>query len=129
MSEPVRVALVVEGPTDSVVIEAAIARVLGGRPFVPVLLQPEGSLAFGQHGGGWGGVYRWCRQTAERNGGRLAGDVVFDSYDILVIHLDADVAAERYSDANVQVIFHDLPCERPCPPPESTTNALRRVLL
>ena len=34
MSEPLRVALVVEGPTDYVVISAAIAAMLAGRDFV-----------------------------------------------------------------------------------------------
>lgn len=34
MSDPLRIALVAEGPTDAVVIEAALRSMLGGRPFV-----------------------------------------------------------------------------------------------
>lgn len=41
MSDPLRVALVGEGPIDLIVIRAAISHILGGPPFVSVQLQPE----------------------------------------------------------------------------------------
>lgn len=59
MSEPLRVALVGEGPTERVVIEAALASILRERPFILKQLQPEESLPFGAIGTGWVGVYRW----------------------------------------------------------------------
>ena len=75
MSErDVRIALVAEGPTDAIVIEAALRAVFASRTFVLQQLQPEGSAAFGEMGTGWVGVYRWCRQTATRGGGRLSHD-------------------------------------------------------
>jgi len=129
MSEPLRLALVAEGPTDRVVIEAAISSMLDPRPFVLNQLQPEASLAFGPLGGGWGGVYRWCRQAAVRSGGSLDADPLFAFHDVLVIHLDADVATERYQSANIHEDPGDLPCAQPCPPPNATTDRLRRVLL
>lgn len=128
MSEALRLALVAEGPTDRVLIDAAISRVLEERPFILIQLQPEGSLAFGPLGGGWGGVYRWCNQAVERDGS-LSNDPLFSSYDLLILHLDADVADADYDDANIQDAAGDLPCARPCPPPRATTNRLRRVLL
>jgi hypothetical protein len=129
MSEPLRLALVAEGPTDRVVLEAAIARLLNARPFVLNQLQPEQSLAFGPHGGGWGGVYRWCQQATIRSGGSLRGDPLFEFHDVLVLHLDADVANERYQSANIRENPGDLPCAEPCPPAQATTDRLREVLL
>lgn len=128
MSEPLRVALVAEGPTDRVVIEAAIASLLGGNPFVLKQLQPEESLSFGHVGGGWGGVYHWCHQATLR-AGALRHDPLFVTFDILVLHLDADVAEKNYTDAGIVDPVNDLPCRQPCPPPEATTNQLRAVLL
>lgn len=62
MSE-LRVALVAEGPTDAVVIEAAL-RALLPRPFVLTQLQPEPTRP--KLGTGWGGVLRWCLDFAKR---------------------------------------------------------------
>ncbi len=132
MSEPLRVALVAEGPTDGVVIEAALRAILGERPFVLKQIFPEGSISFGEMGTGWVGVYRWCHQSARRGTGRVSSDeLVFQNYDILILHLDADVAGFQYADGSLTVEATDgaLLCEKPCPPPTDTTNALRAVLL
>jgi len=129
---PCGLPLVAEGPTDRIVIEAALRAIVPGRPFVLKQLQPEGSLAFGQFGGGWTGVYRWCKQAAARGGGQLARDaLLFENYDLLVLHMDADVAGMNYSDGSITPQPGDgaLPCELPCPPASATTNALRTVLL
>ncbi|HKV39867.1 MAG TPA: hypothetical protein VJX67_11695, partial [Blastocatellia bacterium] len=139
MFEPLRIAVVAEGPTDAVVIEAAISQILGGRNYILTQLQPEQSLAFGPTGTGWGGVFRWCRQSAKRGGkeldsgkapgGALSGDPLFEFHDVLILHLDADVAGKHYQDANIADGFDDLPCAAPCPPARATTDVLRRVLL
>src|ERR1700722_5774291 len=100
MSNTLRIALVAEGVTDYEVLRAAIESMLNGQSFDIKLLQPEGSVAFtgtgnaGPLGGGWRGVYKWCLQAAERGGGRVRDDPLFIAYDILVLHLDADVARE-----------------------------------
>lgn len=132
MSDPIRIALVAEGPTDRVVIEAALQSALGGRQFILNQLQPETSVAFGPHGGGWSGVYRWCKQAAARGNGQLSADrLLFSGYELLIVHLDADVADKQYSSASIQPEPADprLPCAEPCPPPNATTDALRKVLL
>jgi hypothetical protein len=132
MSDPVRVALVGEGPTDGVVIEAALRSMLQERSFILQQIFPEGSVSFGELGSGWVGVYRWCHQSARRGGGRLQNDaLVFENYDVLVLHLDADVARSTYNQGSITPDANDgvLPCERDCPPPADTTNALRTVLL
>lgn len=138
MSSPVRIALVTEGITDYVVLKAAIESMLDGRSFILNSLQPEGSVAFagagnaGPLGGGWKGVYKWCLQSARRTGGSLSGDPLFIGHDLLVLHVDADVAGEdpanhpRYP---IPDLAGQLPCERPCPPPSATTGPLRAVML
>lgn len=132
MSDALRVALVAEGPTDRVVVQAALSVVLSGRSFVLTQLQPEGSVAFGRLGSGWTGIYRWCKQAAARGSGRLSGDaLLFGNYNLLVLHLDADVADVTYQSGSLTPDANDerLPCALPCPPASATTNALRAVLL
>lgn len=135
MSEPIRVAVVVEGPTDAIVLEAILSALLPAREIVLNVLQPEGSIAFdsgafGRMGGGWTGVYRWCRQAAHEGNGSVANSAALFSHDVLVLHVDADVASSTYANGNIaDPPREDLPCEEPCPPPERTTNALRAVIV
>ena len=139
MSRTAKIALVAEGITDYVVLREAIEQMLQGRSFDLKLLQPEESVAFtgagnaGSLGGGWRGVYKWCQQIAQRGGGQLRGDpLLFLGYDLLILHLDADVAAEnpaRDRFRPIPELASVLPCEQPCPPPAATTNHLRQVLL
>jgi hypothetical protein len=129
MSNPFRVAVVAEGLTDKIIIDAVISKVFGDRPFILRQLQPEESLAFGPIGTGWGGVYRWCRQASARASGPIRDDPLFLTYDLLILHLDADVAGKDYADYGIRDAPNDLPCSQPCPPPEASTNALRKVML
>ena len=135
MSEPIKVAVVVEGSTDTVVIEAIIDSILGGSDFEMQVLQPETSSVFGasignERGLGWPGVFRWCRQASMEGGGRVSSSTVFSHHDVVVVHLDADVAGLTYGSANIKdPIQQDLPCELPCPPASATTNTLRDVVL
>ena len=46
MSEPLRIAAAVEGPTDAIVLEAILKALLQGEEFEFQTLQPEGSDAF-----------------------------------------------------------------------------------
>jgi len=124
-----RIALVAEGPTDRIVIEAALKAILN-HPFILTLLQPETSDPFGgvgPFGGGWGGVYRWCRQVVSMPC-PVGENPDLMQFDLILIHIDADVAGMRYEDANIRDGRTDLPCERPCPPAEDTVNELREVM-
>ena len=135
MSEPLRVAAAVEGPTDVIVFRAILGALLPDTDFVFQTLQPEGSAVFGSApsggtGVGWVGVYRWSRQSACEGGGSVSGSSALSNHDVLIVHVDADVAGKRYTDGNIQdAPCEDLPCEQPCPPPCETTNALRAVVL
>ena len=138
MSNTVRIALVGEGVTDFEVLRAAIGSMLNGQSFELKLLQPEGSVAFnglgdaGPLGGGWKGFYKWCLQSALRGEGSLSGDPLFVSYDLLVLHLDADVADEdpaRHPFAPIPELAGVLPCAQTCPPARATTDLLHRAIL
>ena len=130
MSEPLRIAAAVEGPTDAIVLKAILKALLRDTDFVFQKLQPEGSVAFGSTGVGWVGVYRWSRQSACEGGGSVAGSSALSNHDVLIVHVDADVAGRTYASGNIQdAPREDLPCEAPCPPPCATTNALRAVVL
>ena len=135
MSEPLRIAVAVEGPTDAIVLKAILNGLLPGIDFEFQTLQPEGSMAFdtatsGGTGVGWVGVYRWSRQSASEGGGSVSGSSVLSFHDVLIVHVDADIADKTYSSGNIQdAPCNDLPCTKPCPPPSSTTNALRTVVL
>jgi hypothetical protein len=134
MSEPLKIAFVVEGPTDFIMLKTVIANLLKGRDFIPQVLKPEMSEAFKPvpgKDGGWPGVCRWCLQVAEQGGGRLSNSPLFGFLDLLILQLDADVAGAHYSAGHIQNPFPDptLPCEEPCPPPSATTDRLRNIVL
>ena len=135
MSEPLRVAAAVEGPCDTIVIQSILNALLPNTEFELQTLQPEGSAAFastpaGETGVGWVGVFRWSRQSASEGGGSVCGSSVLVYHDVLIVQVDADVAGKTYSSGNIRnAPRDDLPCEKPCPPPSSTTDALRKVVL
>ncbi len=135
MSDPLYVAVAVEGPTDAIVLEAILNALLPNTEFVPQRLQPEESRAFDAAsssgtGVGWAGVYRWCRQSVSEGGGSVSGSSALLHHDVLIVQVDADVASKTYSSGGIRnAPRNDLPCEQPCPPPCSTTDALRAVVL
>lgn len=128
-----RIALVSEGPTDDVLLESALKAILGQQTFVLTLLRPEATNP--DFGGGWGGVLKWCAATAKRWDGLLEDDPLLVNFDLLIIHLDADVAHQAYANCGPAVeamASHNnwpvLPCNQPCPPVEQTCKALQSVL-
>ena len=129
-SRPLRIGLVVEGHTDSVVLRAAISSLLPTRELQFTVVQPDFSVAFGGTGEGWSGVYHWCRQAASEGGGSVSGSIALLNHDAIVIQLDADVAEETYQRGHIyDETTIDLPCVQPCPPANATTDALRIVAL
>lgn len=131
MSNPLRVAFVIEGPTDYLALRAAIRALLDGRDFESTVIRPEldENLA-ALTAGGWGGVYRWCRQVVDQADGPARNNPLFTFHDALIIQVDADVARRKYSDYEItDTPYEDLPCEQACPPPNATTDPLRAVML
>ena len=132
MSE-LRVALVAEGPTDAVIIEAALKALLP-RPFVLTLLQPEATNP--QIGTGWGGVLRWCDAFAERAGSSFEGDPLMEGFDMFVLHVDADVAELAYANVSEDIAeraeaqgWPKLPQRAQCPPASASADIVRGCVL
>lgn len=115
-----RISVVCEGPSDFHVITAALDAIFGGEDYVPTQLQPEGALFGGDagpHGGGWKGVRNWC-QARVVEAGSLSSSSATALTDLLIVHLDADVADDA-----------EVACAKACPPAEHTVNELRQVIL
>ena len=119
MSRPLRIQVIAEGETDKIVLDAFIEAILGHADFVSTQIQPETSRAFGhagEHGGGWKGVRGKCFEMRERGGVEAGGYLA--NTDILLVHLDGEVAEDP-----------EVACEKPCPPPSDTADALREQVL
>lgn len=138
MSEPLRIALVAEGPTEREVMEAALKVILAPRTFVLTQLQPEATKP--EMGNGWGGVLKWSQQLADRctpHGGAVEDDPTLSIFDGVVLHLDADVANFSYNDLRPPFTNDEaaergcmpLPCAAGCPPANVSADALFSVLL
>jgi hypothetical protein len=132
MSE-LRIALVAEGPMDYEVIQSALKAVLPNSPFVMTLLQPEETQP--KMGAGWCGVLKWCQDVQDRHHGSLDSDPTLVNFDLLIIHLDVDVASKQYADCGNSLValaqassFGSLPCVQPCPPVSDTVNSLVNVI-
>jgi len=128
------VALVAEGPTDAIVIEAALRTLLLPHTFSLTLLQPEPTLP--KLGNGWGGVLRWCVDFASRGHSRIEDDPTLPGFDLFVLHLDADVAEAAYAHVSPDVAaqatksgWPPLPNRSDCPPPDPCADAVRACLL
>lgn len=128
-----RIALVAEGKTDFVIIEAALKAILP-KPFILTLLQPEDTRP--KMGSGWCGVMKWCQEAMLKPGiTALADDPTLGFFDLIIIHLDADVAGKSYTDCGSVISeqvskagWTDLPCEQPCPPSDASITKLIAVL-
>ncbi len=113
------VRVVCEGPTDMEVMRA-ILDVHLQEDYVIHQLQPEGSLYGGDagpFGGGWKGVRSWC-QAAAVAGGLEAVGALNAEVNLLVIHVDADIAADS-----------EIDTEQPCPPPMATVGEVEAIVL
>ena len=111
--------VVCEGPTDLEVMRG-ILDVHLQEEYVIHQLQPEGSLYGGDagpFGGGWKGVRSWCQATAAAGGLEAVG-ALNPEVNLLVIHVDADIAAES-----------EFNTEQPCPPPMATVGEVEALVL
>lgn len=128
-----RVALVAEGPTDAIIIEAALKALLPG-PFVLTQLQPEQTRP--ALGTGWGGVLRWCLEFESRGLSKIEDDPTLPGFDLFVIHVDADITECRYSEVSDEIAqiatqrdWPVLPNSFPCPPSAGSSDAVRACVL
>jgi hypothetical protein len=123
------IATVVEGPTDRLVLEAVLDRLLPGDPAEHRYFPLQPTPTFGATGTGWKGVRRWCRQTWKRSGSsldRLISGSAGPPFDLLVIHVDADIAYEH--DLQQEEDEPVLDVQQPCPPVGATVDKIRQVV-
>lgn len=119
--------MAVEGPTDAIVIEAGLSAFLNSS-FTVVTLQPQ--VPPGKTGSGWSGVFGWCRQVVSQGHSSLMKNPILTYLDLVIIQVDADVAATTYKAGNIyDQPYNDLPCEYPCPPASDTVHALHEAVL
>lgn len=121
MSDPLTVGIVADGPTDQLILDAVLSSLSGPVRFMS--LQPETSVGLAavssRHGMGWRGVLSWCQHVTARSGNIAAYlDSTFGPpIDMLVIHLDVDIAGDP-----------EIGLEVDCPPAAATAAALRDLL-
>jgi hypothetical protein len=127
-----QIALVAEGPTDYVIVEAALKAVLE-MPFVLALLQPEPTRP--QSGSGWCGVLKWCVETGQRVNGQVESDPLLARFDLIIIQIDTDIVRNAYGDCGVHTAglaaqhgWEPLPDPVVCPPAADAAAAVRRAV-
>jgi hypothetical protein len=121
------IGMVVEGPTDALVLEAGLSAFLQAS-FTSVTMQPQ--TPPGKSGAGWSGVFWWCRQLVSQGYATLSESPTVQQLDLIIIQVDADVAGMTYESANIDdPPYDDLPCEYPCPPASKTVRALYNVVV
>ncbi len=130
MSDP-RIALIAEGTTDLIVIEAALKAILQ-RDFILSQLQPEPTRP--SMGQGWGGVFKWCQEFRNRGYMSIESDPTLQGFDLVIVHLDADVADKTYAECGPAAEqagqrLQPIPSSRPCPPAADTVIELETLLL
>lgn len=126
MSNPsLQIRIICEGPTDFVVLRAAIRHTLGDNHVI-TQAYPEFSKGFGHVGGygtGWKGVLGKIRQLGEC--GTIGWHAFWANTDLLVIHLDGEVAEESDIDPQWVDISN---IQTPCPPVQLSVGALENVV-
>jgi hypothetical protein len=121
------IGVISEGPTDRLMVEAVIRHLFPGDHQYRLLQPQDGG---GPYGNGWKGVRRWCSETHQGDLPRLAdyfSGAVGVVYDLLVIHLDADIRDETD-------LCEGLPTppdrgDLTCPPITAAGEYVRRVAL
>ena len=121
MSNSISIGVIAEGPTDYIIIREALHHLVRERDFTLFPIQPEISETFeqiqGPTGTGWSGVYRQIALIGNFGPFLLSVNPLLSRYDMLIIHLDADVARETYDRGHLSFVDKDdLPCPPiPCP--------------
>ena len=108
------IGIVAEGPSDFILLEQLINMLLEGEHYY-VRLHPE--TQFGVRERGWQGVRAWCQMMArEFENLAIFLNGATPKLELLVIHLDADVASA-------------INCEYPCPPAQDSCDAIAQSLM
>ena len=115
---------VVEGETDYLLLEAIILELFPTARLLPIQPTEPGK-------GGWRDVQKWCQETWQRPGASL--DQIISGQtgpklDLLIIHVDADIARQSDSDLQKNVTSPITDVLQPCPPSVETVDKLKQVV-
>jgi hypothetical protein len=81
------IGFVCEGVTDLPILQSVVDAVIG-KDYVTRTIRPETHALAPRSG--WTEVQSWC----ERNGPTLADQLTYSNIDILIVHVDADIASQ-----------------------------------
>lgn len=89
------VGIVAEGPRDfDVFVEVMDYLSPNTFSFFPIQPNVSETEGFGSYGAGWKGVIKWCEQFTDSNKIGEYINLFIPKLDILIIHVDADIARE-----------------------------------
>ena len=119
-----RIGTVVEGPTDRLLIKAIINKLYPVEHEYLDLQPADVGESFGERGTGWKGVRRFCFDVWQQLNANVANFIIDYQLDLLVIHIDADVAND-FQEGTALPVKNIL---QPCPPIALTITNLREVI-
>jgi len=122
----VKIGTVVEGPTDRLLLKAIIAKLCPGEHDYLDLQPADNGPSFGRTGTGWKGVRRFCYDVRQSLDTDIATLITDHQIDLLIIHLDVDVAFEPDLQEGVIHPVENVP--QPCPPILPTAENLKAVV-
>lgn len=121
-----KIGTIVEGPTDRLLLKAIVDEICPGEHEYLDLQPADVGESFGERGSGWKGVRRFCIDIWQQLSANVADFIIDYQLDLLIIHIDADVAIERDLQEGLASTVKDL--LQPCPPITLTTAKLREVV-
>ncbi|MCP4109263.1 MAG: hypothetical protein GY749_27680 [Desulfobacteraceae bacterium] len=121
-----KIGTIVEGPTDRLMLKAIIDKIFPEEHSY-LDLQPTGNGAsFGTTGTGWKGVRRFCFDLRQYLNTNIADFITDHQLDLLIIHVDADIALESDLQENLMNPVENV--NQPCPPITPTIAKLQEVV-
>ncbi|MDM8559034.1 hypothetical protein [Candidatus Parabeggiatoa sp. HSG14] len=115
-----KIGIVAEGVTDFMLLRSLLNHFLDChcQLIQPEIAETQGLGGHqGAYGGGWKGIRTWC-QNLTNDFGNLTAFFNKLNIDLLIIHIDADVARED-----------EINCAKPCPPVQDTCEALAKRVM
>ncbi|MCB8977916.1 MAG: hypothetical protein H6657_10875 [Ardenticatenaceae bacterium] len=121
-----KIGTIVEGPTDRLLLKAVVDEICHGEHEYLDLQPADLGDSFGERGSGWKGVRRFCFDICQQLSESVSDFIIDFQLDLLIIHIDADVALEEDLQEGAASIAKEL--LQPCPPITLTTMSLEEVV-
>lgn len=121
-----KIGIIVEGSTDSLLLKEIINKLCPGEHEYKVLQPVDMGESFGEMGTGWKGVRRFCIDAIGKSWGGVFEFIDSFEFDLLIIQIDADVASETDLQEGIERPVADV--LQSCPPIGPTIEKLKRVV-